>query len=91
MVTLRGIPVDGFGAGEGLGSSFGSGQLDNQTREFISSEITCSILVQTPVIFGMAVLVRVRVLAQVLEPGCLMSRRGSSTRLRLHVVFLMSG
>ena len=52
MVTLRTRPVGSFGVGEGSGSGLGVRQLDDQTREFISSEITCSILDQTPVIFG---------------------------------------
>ena len=52
MVTLRGRPVGTSGAGEGSGLGSGTEQLDDQKREFISSEITCCILDQTPVIFG---------------------------------------
>ena len=52
MVTLRGRPVSGSGVGEGPGSGSGAGQLDDQTQEFISFEITHNILEQTHVIFG---------------------------------------
>ena len=52
MVTLHTRPVGSSGAGDGSGSGFGFGQLDEQMREFISSEVTYSILDQTPVIFG---------------------------------------
>ena len=50
MVTLRGRSVSSSGVGEGLGSSFGAGQLDDQIWEFISFKITQSILEQTLVI-----------------------------------------
>ena len=54
MVVLRPRPADdSSGVGEGSGSDSGAEQLDEQTREFISSEITCNILDQTLVIFGM--------------------------------------
>ena len=46
MVAMRG----GFGSGSGSGS--GAGQLDEQLREFISSDITRNILEKTLVIFG---------------------------------------
>ena len=52
MVTLRGRPVGDSCTGEGLGSESGAAQLGEQMREFISAEITRSILDQTPVIFG---------------------------------------
>lgn len=45
--------ADQLVVGEGSGLSSGPEQLDDQTRDFISSEITCSILEQTHVIFGM--------------------------------------
>ena len=51
MVTLRGKPVGGSGAGKGSGLGSGVGQLDDQTKGFISSEIMCFILKQTHVIF----------------------------------------
>ena len=47
-----GRPVCSSGAGEGSGSGSGARQLDDQMREFISSEITHCILEQIPVIFG---------------------------------------
>ena len=53
MVTLRGRPVRDSSVGEDSGSGFGVGQLDDQTQEFISSEITRNILEQAHVIFGM--------------------------------------
>ena len=53
MVTLRTRPVGSIGTGEGSGSGYGIGQLDDQMREFISSEIMCSIIDETPVIFDM--------------------------------------
>lgn len=53
MATLQGILVCGSGVGEGSCSGFGAGQLDDQMREFISSEITRNTLEQTLVIFGM--------------------------------------
>ena len=53
MATLRGRPVGSLGAGEGSDSGYGARQLDEQMREFISAEITCNILDQTPMIFGM--------------------------------------
>ena len=46
-------PIGSSGIGEGSGSGSGAEQLDDHTREFISSEITCNILDQTLVIFGM--------------------------------------
>ena len=52
MVVLRRRPVGSSGAREGSGLCSGVGQLDNQMREFISSEIKRSILEQTPMIFG---------------------------------------
>ena len=45
-------PVGGSGAGEGSGSGLGAKQLGEQMREFISAEITRSILDQTPLICG---------------------------------------
>ena len=48
---LRGRPHGGSGAGKGSGSDSGAGQLDDQRREFIPSDITRSIIDQTPVIF----------------------------------------
>ena len=38
IVTLRGIPKGSSVVNEGLGSDSGAGQIDNQRREFISSE-----------------------------------------------------
>ena len=53
MVVLHLRPaVDSSGAGGGSGSGPEVGQLDEQTREFLSSEITRTILEKTPVIFG---------------------------------------
>ena len=53
MVVLRSRPAGGSsGAGEGSGSGSGAEQLDEQTREFFTSEVTRIILEQTPVIFG---------------------------------------
>ena len=43
---------DGSGVGDGSGSGFGTGHIYNQMREFISLEITRSILEQTHVMFG---------------------------------------
>ena len=55
MVDFRPrLAVGSLGAGEGSGSGSGAGQLDEQTREFISSEVTRNILDQTPMIFGSA-------------------------------------
>ena len=53
MVVLRSRLADGSaGAGEGSGSGSGAERMDEQTREFLSSEITRIILEQTPVIFS---------------------------------------
>ena len=55
MVVLRPRPAAGSsdaGGGSGSGSDPEVGQMDEQTREFLSSEITRIILEQTPVIFG---------------------------------------
>ena len=52
MVTLREIPVSSSGTAEGSGLGSGAGQLDDQMRDFISTEITRNIIDQTPVIFG---------------------------------------
>ena len=53
MVVLRPRPTGGSSrAREGSGSGSGAEHLDEQTREFISSEVMCSILEQTHVIFG---------------------------------------
>ena len=53
MVVLRSRPAAGSGgAGEGSGSGSGDERMDEQTREFLSSEITRIIIDQTPVIFG---------------------------------------
>ena len=53
MVVLRPRPaVSSLGADEGSGSGSGAEHLDEKTREFLSSEVTCTILDQTPVIFG---------------------------------------
>ena len=52
MVTLREIPDGSTGVGEGSSSCFGAGQCGDRIREFISAEIMCSIIDQTPVIFG---------------------------------------
>ena len=53
MVVLRPRPAGGSsGAGEGSGSGSGAEHLDEQTREFFTSEVTRIILEQTPVIFG---------------------------------------
>ena len=51
MVVLRGRPIGSSGAGEGLGSESRAGQLDEQAREFILSNITRCILDQTLLIF----------------------------------------
>ena len=51
-IHTRVRPVGSSGAGEGSGSGSRTEQLDDQTREFISSEITHCILEQNPVIFG---------------------------------------
>ena len=53
MVTLCSRPANTSGIGEGSGSGSGAKQLDEQTREFISSEITRNILDHTLVIFGL--------------------------------------
>ena len=50
MVVTLGGSGSGCGAGEGSGS--GSGPLDERMLDFISSEITRSILEQTLLIFG---------------------------------------
>lgn len=42
--TARGKPVGSFDEGEGLASGFGARKLDENIREFISYEITRSIL-----------------------------------------------
>ena len=52
MVTLRTRLVGSSGAGEGSGSGYGAGQLGDQMKEFILSKIICSIMDQTPMIFG---------------------------------------
>ena len=55
MVVLRPRPAAGSsdaGEGSGSGSDPEVGQMDEQTREFLSSEVTRIILEQTPVIFG---------------------------------------
>ena len=53
MVTLRTRAVGSSGAGEGSSSGFGVGQLDEQKREFILSEVMHNMLDKTLVIFGM--------------------------------------
>ena len=52
MVTLRELPVSSSGTGEGSGSGYRVGQLDDQMRNFISAEIMRNIIDQTLVIFG---------------------------------------
>ena len=52
MVTLRERPVGGSGTGEGSGSGSGAEQLEERIRELISAKVMCSIVDQTPVIFG---------------------------------------
>ena len=51
MLTLCTRSVVGSGDGEGSSSASGAEQLDDQTWEFSSFDITCSILDQTHVIF----------------------------------------
>ena len=53
MVTLRGRPDDSPCGDEGSGLVSRAGQLDDQMREFIPSEITHHITYQTFVIVGM--------------------------------------
>ena len=51
-MNLRGRPASRYGVGEASVLGSGAEQLDDQTHEFILSEITRNILEQTPVIFG---------------------------------------
>ena len=44
MATLQDGQVDGSGAREGLGSGSGTEQLEERMREFVSAEVTRSIL-----------------------------------------------
>ena len=53
IVTLRGRPDGSSGVDEGSGSDSVARQLDDQMREFIPSELTCSIIDQTPMILNM--------------------------------------
>lgn len=51
MVTLQERPVGRSGAGEGSGSGSGAEQFEERMRELISTEVTRSIIDQTPMIF----------------------------------------
>ena len=42
----------GYGYSFGLGSGFGVEPIDERICEFVSSEITCGILDETPIMFG---------------------------------------
>ena len=52
MVVMRGRAAGSSSIGEGSGSGSGVGQLDDETRGFISAEIMRNIREQTPFIFG---------------------------------------